>query len=194
VTVARSENGQRDHGIVIKLAGRSTRGEVMLTIDDLLQELEQEAHTTRRVLERVPDDRLDWKPHDKSLTLGQLAMHVATLPGAIAEISTRAFDVKTVIPRPSATSAAELLVVLDESLARARTLLGAMDDAALVSPWRMVTGDREVATVPRGKLLRSILLNHWYHHRGQLTVYLRQTGALIPPIYGDSADEKGFAV
>ena len=165
----------------------------MLTIDDLLQELEQEAHTTRRVLERVPDDRLDWKPHDKSLTLGQLAMHVATLPGAIADISIRAFDVKTVIPRPSATSAAELLAVLDESLARARTLLAAMDDTALASPWRMMNGDQEVATVPRGKLLRSIMLNHWYHHRGQPTVYLRQTGALIPPIYGDSADEKAFA-
>jgi uncharacterized damage-inducible protein DinB len=128
------------------------------------------------------------------LTIGQLAMHVATLPGAIAEISTRAFDVKTVIPRPSATSTAELLAVLEESLTRARTLLGAMDDAALASPWRMVNGDQEVRVVPRGSLLRSIMLNHWYHHRGQLTVYLRQTGALLPPIYGDSADEKAFAV
>ncbi len=146
------------------------------------------------MLERVPDDRLDWKPHAKSMTLGQLAMHVANLPGAIAEISTRSFDVKTVIPRPSATSTAELLVVLEESLARARTLLGAMDDAALASPWRMVNGDQEVGAVPRGGFLRSIMLNHWYHHRGQLTVYLRQTGALIPPIYGDSADEKAFAV
>ena len=94
----------------------------MLTIDDLLQELEEEAQATRRVLEHVPDDRLDWKPHDKSMTLGQLAMHVANLPGAIAQVSTRDFDVKTVIPRPSATSTAELLVVLEESLTRARTL------------------------------------------------------------------------
>jgi uncharacterized damage-inducible protein DinB len=165
-----------------------------LTIDDLLQELEQEAAATRRVLERVPHDRLDWKPHDKSMTLGQLALHVANLPGAIAEISTRSFDVKTVIPRPSARSTAELLGVLDQSLARARTLLGAMDDADLASPWRMVNGDREVGSVTRGELLRSTMLNHWYHHRGQLTVYLRQTGALVPPIYGDSADEKVFAV
>jgi uncharacterized damage-inducible protein DinB len=165
----------------------------MLTIADVLQELETEADATRRVLERVPDDCLDWKPHAKSLTLGQLAMHVATLPGAIAEVSTRDFDMNTVIPRPSATSAAELLAVLEESLAQARTVLAAMDDAALASPWRMRDGDREVLTMPRSALLRSVMLNHWYHHRGQLTVYLRQTGALVPAVYGDSADENPFA-
>lgn len=162
----------------------------MLTIDDLLQELEHEAQSTRRVLERVPADHLDWKPHPKSLTLGQLAMHVATLPGAIAELSTRpGLDVKTEIPRPGAGSVAELLSALDGSLARAKAVLRDMDDAALASPWRMMDGDREMASVPRGGLLRSILLNHWYHHRGQLTVYLRQTGALVPAIYGASADE-----
>jgi uncharacterized damage-inducible protein DinB len=166
----------------------------MLTIDDLLQELEEEAQATRRVLERVPDDRLGWKPHDKSMTLGQLAMHVANLPGAIAEVSTRDFDVKTVIPRPSATSTAQLLVVLEESLTRARTLLGAMDESELASPWRMVNGDQELWSVTRAQLLRSVMLNHWYHHRGQLTVYLRQTGALVPAVYGDSADEKPLAV
>jgi uncharacterized damage-inducible protein DinB len=165
----------------------------MLTIDDLLQELEREAHTTRRVLERVRDDHLEWTPHPKSLTLGQLAMHVAMIPGAIAEISTKPFDVRTVIPRPHAKSAAELIPLLDQSLTRAKTLLGAMDDGELASPWRMVDGDREVGSVPRGELLRSIMLNHWYHHRGQLTVYLRQTGALVPAIYGSSADENPFA-
>ena len=166
----------------------------MLTIDDLLQELEQEAQATRRMLEHVPGDRLDWKPHKKSMSLGQLAMHVANLPGAIAEVSTRDFDVKTVIPRTSATSTAELLVVLEDSLKRASTILGAMDDAELASPWRMVNGDQEVLSMTRGELLRSVMLNHWYHHRGQLSVYLRQTGALVPAVYGDSADEKALAV
>jgi uncharacterized damage-inducible protein DinB len=166
----------------------------MLTIQDLLQELEQEARATRRVLERVPDDRLDWKPHEKSMTIGELAMHVANLPGAIAEVSTRDFDVKTVIPRPSATSTAELLVVLEDSLKQAKTLLVAMADAGLASPWRMVNGDQVIMSMTRGELLRSVMLNHWYHHRGQLTVYLRQTGALVPAVYGDSADEKAFAV
>jgi uncharacterized damage-inducible protein DinB len=165
----------------------------MLTIHDLLRELEQEADATRRVLERVPEDRLDWKPHPKSMTLGELAMHVANLPGAIAEVSFRDFDVKTVIPRPGAGSTAELLAVLEGSLERARTLLGDIADADLARPWRMVNGDQEVMSMTRGELLRSVMLNHWYHHRGQLTVYLRQTGALVPAVYGDSADEKALA-
>ena len=162
----------------------------MLTIQEFLQELEQEAHATRRVLERIPDARLDWQPHAKSMTLGQLGMHVANLPGAIAEVSTRDFDVKTVIPRPGAKSTAQLLSVLEDSVKRAKTILGAMADADLASRWRMVNGDQEVRSMTRGELLRSVMLNHWYHHRGQLTVYLRQTGALVPAVYGDSADEK----
>ena len=162
----------------------------MLTIDDLVQELEQEAQTTRRVLERVPEDRLDWRPHGKSMTLGQLAMHVATIPGRIAEVSTRpTFDVNTTIPRPAAASTAELLAAHDQSVTRARALLADMTDADLASPWRMVDGEREVMAMPRRALLRTVLLNHWYHHRGQLSVYLRQTGALVPAIYGASADE-----
>ncbi|MGH7450936.1 MAG: DinB family protein [bacterium] len=125
-----------------------------MTINDLLQELEEEAQITRRVLKRVPEDQLSWTPHKKSMTLGQLAMHVASVPGAIAGISTQpAFDVKTEIPRPSATSVAELLTVFDESVARAKAILGGMDDAALLSPWRMVDGDREVAVISRGALL-----------------------------------------
>ena len=164
----------------------------MLTIADLLEELDEEAVATKRVLERVPEDRLDWRPHEKSLTLGQLALHVAVVPAAIAEASTRDFDVKTVIPRPQPENLAQVLAALEGSVTRARALLSAMDDASLKLPWRMVNGEQEVASVPRGKLLRSTLLNHWYHHRGQLTVYLRQTGAAVPAIYGDSADEKNL--
>lgn len=162
----------------------------MATVEELIHELEQEARTTRRVLERVPEDRLNWRPHAKSLTLGQLAMHVATIPGALTEISTRAFDVNTEIPRPTAASVDELLETLTRSIAEAKALLRSMGDAALGSPWTLVDGDREVAAVPRGAFLRYTMLNHWYHHRGQLTVYLRQVGAPIPPIYGDTADEK----
>src|SRR5215210_6997512 len=165
----------------------------MLTIDDLLQELEQEVPPTRRALERVPEDRLDWKPHEKSMTLGVLAMHVASLPGVIAELSVQpSFDVRTPVPRPSATSVAELVGTLDQSVARARTVLRGMDDASLALPWKMMNGAQQIFAVPRGGLLRSVMLNHWYHHRGQLTVYLRETGALVPAIYGASADEKPF--
>jgi uncharacterized damage-inducible protein DinB len=166
----------------------------MMTLADLLEELEEEAPATRLVLERVPEDRLAWRPHDKSMTLGQLALHVATIPGAIAQVSTLpSFDVKTAIPRPGATSVSELTAALDRSVAEARAILGGMDDAALASSWRMVDGDRELMILPRGAFLRSVMLNHWYHHRGQLTVYLRLTGALVPAVYGASADENPLA-
>lgn len=167
----------------------------MTTAAELLGELDREAPTTRRVLERVPGDRLGWKPHEKSMSMGQLALHVASLPGAIAGISTwPEFDAGTIVPLPTPASTAELLAALDESVARAGTVLGGMDDAALEAPWRLVDGDRELMTIPRGQLLRTLMLNHWYHHRGQLAVYLRLVGVPVPPIYGPSADESPFAL
>jgi len=164
----------------------------MSKIEALLQELDQEAQTTRRVLEHVPGDQLAWKPHAKSMSLGQLSMHVATVPGAIAEMSQNSpFQIKS-FAYPSATSAAELLPALEQSVDKARRVLRSMDDAALGNMWRAVDGDRDVFVLPVGAVLRTIMLNHWYHHRGQLAVYLRQTGALVPSIYGPSADENPF--
>src|SRR5258705_3084218 len=174
-------------------AGRRAEGENMSTVELLLQELEQEAHPTRRVLERVPGDRLAWKPHDRSMSLGQLALHIATVPGAIAEISTIARFPVPKFEQPIATSAAELIPALDQSLAKARTILRTLNDADLAKTWRVVDGDREVMALPVGAVLRSIMLNHWYHHRGQLSVYLRQVGVPVPSIYGPSADENPFA-
>jgi uncharacterized damage-inducible protein DinB len=160
----------------------------------MLQELEQEAQTTRRVLERVPDDQLAWRPHEKARTLGQLALHVAIVPGEVAELfaspSPRQAPAFT---DPSPKSASELIPALDESVAKAKKALGGMDDAALMAPWRMMRGERELFAVPRVALLRSVMLNHWYHHRGQLTVYLKELGVPIPSIYGPSADENPFA-
>jgi len=166
----------------------------MAIIDGLLQELEQEAHTTRRVLERVPDAHLGWKPHEKSWTLGQLALHIATVPGAVAEIAAQPSVQAPQFTQPSAKSTAELIPALDQSIAKARKALGGMDDAALASTWRLMDGDREVMAIPRVAFLRSIMLNHWYHHRGQLSVYLRQLNVPVPSIYGPSADENPFAV
>jgi uncharacterized damage-inducible protein DinB len=97
--------------------------------------------------------------------------------------------VDTAIPRPEATSRAELMAEFDRSLATAKEILGGMDEAALASPWKMTKGGREVATMTRGALLRSVMLNHWYHHRAQLLVYLRLVGAKVPAVYGGSADE-----
>jgi len=166
----------------------------MTIIEGMLQELEQEAQTTRRVLERVPEAHLAWKPHAKSMSLAQLALHVATLPGGVAAIATQnPFPIPDFTPA-SATSVAELVPALTRSVADARALLGGMSDADLAVTWRLVDGDRELMAIPRGAMLRGLMLNHWYHHRGQLAVYLRQVGALVPSIYGPSADENPFAV
>src|SRR5919107_5753144 len=116
----------------------------MLTVDDIVQELEQEAQATRRVLERVPGHQLGWRPHEKSMTMGELAMHVANLPGAIAEVSTSAFDVKTAVPRPDASSTDQILDLFDESMGRARAILTRMSDAELTTPWRMMNGSQEL--------------------------------------------------
>jgi uncharacterized damage-inducible protein DinB len=164
----------------------------MSTIEALIQELEQEAQTTRRVLERVPGDRLGWKPHDKSMSLAQLALHVASVPGAVAELARHSPSPVPQFSQPSAATTAELIPTLDRSVAKAEEILRTMGDSWLASTWRMVDGDREIMALPVGALLRSIMLNHWYHHRGQLAVYLRQVGAQVPSIYGPSADENPF--
>ena len=164
----------------------------MSKIEALLQELEQEAQTTRRVLERVPEDRLGWKPHDKSMSLGQLALHVAVVPGAIAEVAGQSPFQLPGFNQPSPKNAAEIMPAFEQSIAKARSVLQQMDDAELGKTWKALNGDQEVMAIPIGALLRSIMLNHWYHHRGQLSVYLRQVGAQVPSIYGPSADENPF--
>lgn len=164
----------------------------MSIVKALIQELEQEAKTTQRVLERVPGDRLGWKPHEKSMSLGQLAMHVASIPGAIATIATQSPFQVGGFNQASVSTAAELVPALEQSIAKAREILGSMDDAALGKTWRALDGDREIMALPVGAVLRSIMLNHWYHHRGQLSVYLRELGVPVPSIYGPSADENPF--
>jgi len=166
----------------------------MALIDGMLQELEQEAVTTRRVLERVPDDKLAWRPHEKARTLGELALHVATVPGAVAELVASQLTVQAPqFTDPHPNSASELVPALDASIAKANKVLAGMDDAGLMATWRMMKGEREILAAPRVAMLRSVMLNHWYHHRGQLSVYLRQLDVPIPSIYGPSADENPFA-
>ena len=166
----------------------------MNIIDGLLAELEQEAATTRRVLERIPQEHLSWKPHPKSMSLGQLALHVATVPGSVAELA--AMDIvpepsKFIQPQPTTT--AELVPSLAESLAKARRALGHFDDARMGETWRLQDRGRDILTMPRVAFVRAIMLNHWYHHRGQLSVYLRFLGVPLPSIYGPTADENPFA-
>jgi uncharacterized damage-inducible protein DinB len=164
----------------------------MRIIDGLLAELDHEATATARVLARVPEAHLAWKPHPKSYSLGQLALHIAQVPGLVAELSLQSPAAPPAFVQESAKSAAELLPALDQSVAKARTLLGGMDDAAMTATWRLVAGGRELMALPRSAFLRAVMLNHWYHHRGQLTVYLRQLDVPVPSVYGPSADENPF--
>ena len=166
----------------------------MKIIDGLLAELDQEAETTRRVLERIPQAHLSWKPHPKSFSLGQLALHVATVPGNVAELA--AIDLVPNPPafmQPEATTASELVPSLQESVAKAKRALGGFDDARMGATWRLQAGGRDIIAMPRVAVVRTIMLNHWYHHRGQLLVYLRLLNLPVPSVYGPSADETPFA-
>jgi len=166
----------------------------MKVIEGLLAELEQETATTRRVLERVPQAHLSWKPHPKSMSLGQLALHVATVPGNVAELA--ALDTVPSPPafvQPEAATAAELVPALMESVAKANKTLGGFDDARMNAMWRLQNGGREIMAMPRVAVVRAIMLNHWYHHRGQLLVYLRLLNQSVPSVYGPTADENPFA-
>src|SRR5256885_12548943 len=163
-------------------------------IDGLLAELEQEAEPTRCVLERIPQAHLSWKPHPKSMSLGQLALHVAVVTGNVAELA--AIDTVPVPPdfvQPEAASASELVPSLKESVAKARRALGEFDDGKMAATWRLQRGGTDIMAMPRVAFVRAIMLNHWYHRRGQLLVYLRMLNQSVPSVYGPTADENPFA-
>jgi uncharacterized damage-inducible protein DinB len=168
----------------------------MSTTAAMLQEYEHECATTRRVLERVPGDQLAWKPHQKSMSLGQLALHVAMIPGFISE-----WALKDVLEfsgdgggAPEAKSVGEILSTHEESMKKTKAALGQIGDAGLGKMWEMkVKGGPTIMSMPKGALFRSVVLNHWYHHRGQLSVYLRLLNVPVPSIYGPSADDNPMA-
>jgi uncharacterized damage-inducible protein DinB len=162
--------------------------------EPVMGEIRQEAATTKRVLERVPGDKLDWKPHPRSMSLGQLAMHVAMIPGAITRLA--AVDEFEINPAnfvpPAPKDTAEILGTLDSSVQAAQDYLAGVDESAAAANWRAVVQGREIMSMPRAALVRGIMLNHWYHHRGQLSVYLRLLDVPVPSIYGPSADDNPF--
>ncbi|HZS58417.1 MAG TPA: DinB family protein [Gemmatimonadaceae bacterium] len=162
--------------------------------DRLLGELESEATITRRVLERVPEGKGDWKPHEKSMPMGRLAGLVATMPGWIAMMLTQdEFDVTSGgMSSTPTTTKAELLSAFDAAVARSREALKKTNDAHLETNWRMLARGHVVAEASRYENLRSGVLNHLAHHRGQLTVYLRLNDVPVPSVYGPTADEAVF--
>src|SRR4029079_13492751 len=155
--------------------------------DLFLGELEREAAATRRTLERVPEGRYDWKPHEKSMTLGRLAELVASLPSApVFIIKQDELELTTQQSQPLRTSR-ELVQALDEGVAEAREALANTTDEHLMKPWRLLFAGKLVSEEPRHLMLRGGVFNHLAHHRGQLTVYLRLNDVPVPSIYGPSA-------
>jgi uncharacterized damage-inducible protein DinB len=165
----------------------------MSIISSLLPEYDHEMGTTRRLLERVPEAEFEWRPHDKSMSLGQLADHLSNLSGWANIIMTSThFDLASVgsdrKPKNPASRDA-VLARFDEKVAAARDELASKTDPELLAPWTLKSGTQEVFTMPRLSALRSFVLNHTIHHRGQLSVYLRLKNVPLPSIYGPTADE-----
>ena len=162
----------------------------MSLIAPILDELTREAETTRRVLARVPAHKLGWKPHAKSKTLGDLAWHVAMIPPRIAALAERDDADALSLKAPARPETVEaMLEAFDAGVREARERLSGLTDDRLAGKVHFRAGDRTLARLPRMAFLRTVMLNHGYHHRGQLSVYLRLLDVPVPPIYGPTADE-----
>lgn len=161
--------------------------------ESILPEFDRETATTRTLLERVPADKAEWKPHVKSMSLGQLAMHIANLPQwASITLERTEFDTNPPdgprITTPTFQSASQLLQSYDAGVGAARALLVRMTDAEFMVAWTLKSGGRKMFNMPRVAVFRSFVLNHAVHHRGQLSVYLRLLDVPVPNIYGPTAD------
>ncbi|MGE5486626.1 MAG: DinB family protein [bacterium] len=168
----------------------------MLTLSQVyLPEFDQEMANTRRVLERVPDDKLDYTPHPKSKPMAWLANHVATIPEWVPYvIDCDSLDLAAMPPRPSLPSSREqLLAAFDAAVAVAREKLSGASDEHLLAPWRLKMGENVIFEMPRASVYRTVVLNHLIHHRGQLTIFFRLNDVPLPALYGPSADEQAPA-
>ena len=165
----------------------------MPLVDALLPEFDHEMTITRKVLERVPDDKRDWKPHPKSFSLGALATHVANLPTWGSETLNRSeIDVGGTPPLEALTSTSDILAAFDRNVAAARAALTGKTDAEFAGMWSLRRNGKTIFSMPKAAVLRSFVLSHLIHHRAQLTVYLRLLDVPLPAIYGPSADEPAF--
>jgi uncharacterized damage-inducible protein DinB len=162
--------------------------------ESLLPEFDQEMANTRKTLERVPDDKLTWKPHEKSYSMGRLAGHVANLiHWTELTLQQDSFDLAPPTGQPNARpepkSRKEILEAFEENVKKARSLIEKTSDADFMKPWSLLKGGQKMFTMPRIVVLRSFVMNHEIHHRGQLIVYLRLNNIPVPGLYGPSADE-----
>ena len=162
----------------------------MSIAQSMLAEFEQELVTTRRFLARLPADRLEWRPHEKSMTAGQLALHIAEVPEGVLRLALPDQSPVPDVTTRQPTNLDVVLEALDRSADFVRRTLPGIDDARMEATFAIVHDGQTLMSLPRAAFLRSIMLNHWYHHRGQLGVYLRLLGAAVPSSYGPSADEQ----
>ena len=164
----------------------------MTIVEALLPEFDREMGLTRRLLERVPEGQFDWRPHSRSMTLGRLAEHLAQLPEwAALTLTQRGSEIAAPLDGhlpPSTRSG--VLTLFDQNVSKARSALTGRTDAELMAPWTLTSQGKEVFTMPKATVLRTFVLNHLVHHRGQLTVYLRMHDVALPSIYGPSGDEQ----
>jgi uncharacterized damage-inducible protein DinB len=162
----------------------------MAVKDALLAEYDHEMGTTRRLLDRIPDDKLAWKPHEKSRALGELASHLGNIPNwASLILNASSFDLAEAPPDAAPkTTRADILALFDDSTKKTRELMD-KSDADYTAPWSLKRGGQDMFSMPRIAAFRSFVLNHTIHHRGQLSVYLRLNEIPVPPIYGPTADE-----
>ena len=173
---------------------RARNVSIMPMSQALLPEFDHEMANTRKALERVPEEKFGWKPHEKSMTLGRLATHVAELTGWVpTTLESESFDFAPPGAPPiqpkTAGSRAELLEMFDKNVATARAAISGASDAQLMVPWTLLAGGKTIFSMPRIAVLRGMVMNHIIHHRGQLTVYLRLNDVPVPALYGPSADE-----
>lgn len=165
----------------------------MRVADSFIQEMDNETPATRRVLERLPEDQYSWRPDPKSFSLGELGLHVAQIPGAIAGLVTPdVVDPPPQFKQGPATSKEMLLNALSTSVNDAKAYLGSLTDEQMMATWSMSAGGKTLMSMPRVAMIRAVMFNHWYHHRGQLLVYLRLLGHSVPSVYGPTADENPF--
>jgi len=156
----------------------------------MLAEFETQAPITRKFLERLPEDKLTWKPHQKSMTAGQLALHIASVPaGVVRFVQNSPAQAPEFGGFPQPSRRQEILSTFEESIATVRNLLPQLDDLRMSETWRMVNGSTEVLAVPRAQFIRDIMFSHYYQHRGQFSVYLRLLSVPVPASWGPSADE-----
>jgi uncharacterized damage-inducible protein DinB len=161
----------------------------MSIAQDLLAEFEIQGPVTRKFLERLPEDKLTWKPHSKSMTAGQLAYHLATVPAGVARFVQNNPAEASGFNFPPPASRHEVLKAFDESVETVRKILPTYSDADMREAWRLNLDGKEILRQPRMDFLRDVMLSHWYQHRGQFSVYLRLLDVAVPASWGPSADE-----